>query len=49
LRYIQDIRKERERESSAGSVPGLVLVVPSVEVVVEEHDASRRHAGDDAP
>ena len=33
----------------AGSVPGLVLVVPSVEVVVEEHDAARGHAGDDAP
>lgn len=32
-----------------GSVPGLVLVVPSVEIVVEEDDASRRHAGNDAP
>lgn len=32
-----------------GSVPVLVLVVPPVEVVVEEHDASRRHAGYDAP
>lgn len=31
------------------SVPGLVLVVPSVEVVVEEHDTSRRHASYDAP
>lgn len=34
---------------SAGSVPGLVLVVPSVEVVVEEHDTPGRHAGYDAP
>lgn len=33
----------------ASSVPGLVLVVPSVEIVVEEDDASRRHAGNDAP
>lgn len=31
------------------SVPGLVLVVPSVEIVVEEDDAPRRHAGNDAP
>lgn len=31
------------------SVPGLVLVVPSVKVVVEENDASRRHASYDAP
>lgn len=31
------------------SVPGLVLVVPSVEIVVEEDDASRRHASNDAP
>ena len=35
--------------TAVSSVPGLVLVVPSVEVVVEEHDASRGHAGDDAP
>lgn len=33
----------------AGSVPGLVLVVPSVEIIVEEHDASGCHAGYDAP
>lgn len=32
-----------------GSVSGLVLVVPSVEVVVEEDDASRGHSSDDAP
>lgn len=31
------------------SVSGLVLVVPSVEVVVEEDDAAGRHASDDAP
>lgn len=31
------------------SVPGLVLMVPSVEVVVEQHDAAGRHASDDAP
>lgn len=31
------------------SVPCLVLVVPSVEVVVEEDDASRCHASYDAP
>lgn len=31
------------------SVPGLVLVMPPVEVVVEEDDASRRHACYDAP
>lgn len=31
------------------SVPGLVLVVPSVEIVVEEDNASRCHAGNDAP
>lgn len=35
--------------SRTSSVPGLVLVVPSVEVVVEEDDASRGHAGNDAP
>lgn len=33
----------------ASSVPCLVLVVPSVEVVVEEDDASRCHASYDAP
>lgn len=31
------------------SVSGLVLVMPPVEVVVEEDDASGRHAGYDAP
>lgn len=36
-------------QAAATSVPGLVLVVPSVEVVVEEHDTSRRHASYDAP
>lgn len=35
--------------SRSSSVPGLVLVVPSVEIVVEEDDASRGHAGNDAP
>jgi hypothetical protein len=31
------------------SVSGLVLVVPPVEVVVEQDDTTRRHAGYDAP
>lgn len=31
------------------SVPVLVLVVPAVEVYVERHDASRRHASDKSP
>lgn len=35
--------------SRSSSVPGLVLVVPSVEIVVEEDDASGGHAGNDAP
>lgn len=39
----------RHVAAALGSVPGLVLVVPSVEVVVEEDDASRRHASYDAP
>lgn len=35
--------------AAATSVPVLVLMVPSVEVVVEEHDTSRCHASYDAP
>lgn len=31
------------------SVAGLVFVVPPVEVVVEQDDAPRGHAGNDAP
>lgn len=32
-----------------GSVPGLVLVVPAIEIIVENHDAPGRHSSHDAP
>lgn len=34
--------------ASLGSVSSLVFMVPSVEVIVEEDNATRRHTADDA-
>lgn len=31
------------------SVPGLVLVVPAIEIIVKNHDAPGRHSSHDAP